>query len=45
MLLVSKTAEKTIEMTSNMTRINEEALSSSEISNELEAEVGKFKLS
>lgn len=41
---VSKTAERTIEMTSNMTRIDEEALSSSEISNELEAEVGKFKL-
>ena len=41
---VTRTAERTVEMTNNMTRIDEEALSSSEISNELEAEVGKFKL-
>ena len=41
---VSRTAERTIEMTDNMTRIDAEALSSSEISNELESEVGKFKL-
>ena len=42
---VTKTAERTVEMTENMTRIDEEALSSNEISNELESEVGKFKLS
>ncbi len=41
---VTKTAERTVEMTDNMTRIDEEALSSSELSNELESEVGKFKL-
>lgn len=41
---ISKTAERTIVMTDNMTRIDEEALSSNEISNELAAEVGKFKL-
>ncbi len=41
---VTRTAERTVEMTNNITRIDEEALSSSEISNDLEAEVGKFKL-
>ena len=41
---ISKTAERTVEMTENITRIDEEAISSSEISNELAAEVGKFKL-
>ena len=41
---VTRTAERTVEMTNNMTRIDEEALSSSEISNNLEMEVEKFKL-
>lgn len=41
---ISKTAERTVEMTENITRIDEEALSSSEISTELASEVGKFKL-
>ncbi len=41
---VSRTAERTIEMTDNMTRIDEDALAGNEISNDLEAEVGKFKL-
>ncbi|MCR5357912.1 MAG: hypothetical protein K6E63_10980 [Lachnospiraceae bacterium] len=41
---VSKTAERSVEMSNNMTRIDEEALASSEISNGLKAEVGKFKL-
>ena len=41
---VNQTAERTRVMSSNITRIDEEAVSSSEISNELEAEVGKFKL-
>ncbi len=42
---VVQTAEKSIEMSNNMTRIDEEAVASSEISDELKAEVGKFKLS
>lgn len=41
---VSKTAERTIEMSENMTRIDEEVLASSAISSELDSEVGKFKL-
>ena len=41
---VSKTAERSIEMSNNMTRIDEDAMASSEISNGLKAEVGKFKL-
>ena len=41
---ISRTADRTVEMTKNISRIDEEALSSNEISNELAAEVGKFKL-
>ncbi len=41
---VSRTAEKSVEMSNNMTRIDEEALASSEISSGLKAEVGKFRL-
>ena len=41
---VSKTAERSIEMSNNMTRIDEDAMASSEISNGLKSEVGKFKL-
>ena len=41
---VSKTAERSIVMSNNMTRIDEDAMASSEISNGLKAEVGKFKL-
>ncbi len=41
---VSKTAERTIEMSNNMSRIDKEVLESNNISNELKAEVGKFKL-
>ena len=41
---VTETAEKSVAMSDNMTRIDEEALASSEISNDLKAEVGKFKL-
>lgn len=41
---VTRTAERSIEMSNNMSRIDEEALASSEISNGLKAEVGKFKL-
>ena len=41
---VSRTAERSVEMSNNMTRIDEEALASSEISSGLKAEVGKFKL-
>ena len=41
---VSKTAERSVEMSNNMTRIDEDAMASSEISNGLKAEVGKFKL-
>ena len=37
-------AERSIEMTDNISRIDEEATASSEISGELSAEVGKFKL-
>ncbi len=41
---ISSAAEKTVVMTDNISRIDEEALSSNAISNELAAEVGKFKL-
>jgi methyl-accepting chemotaxis protein len=41
---VSRTAERSVEMSNNMSIIDEEALASSEISNGLKAEVGKFKL-
>ncbi len=41
---VSRTAERSIEMSNNMSRIDEDAVASSEISEELKAEVGKFKL-
>lgn len=41
---VTKTAERSIEMSNNMFLIDEEAMASSEISDKLEAEVGKFKL-
>lgn len=41
---VSRTAEQSIEMSNNMSRIDEDAIQSSEISNELNSEVGKFKL-
>ncbi len=41
---VTKTAERSIEMSNNMSLIDEEAMASSEISDKLEAEVGKFKL-
>ena len=42
---VTQTAEKTVEMTDNMSRIDENAVASSEISDGLKNEVGKFKLS
>ena len=41
---VADNAERSIEMTDNISRIDEEATASSEISGELNAEVGKFKL-
>jgi methyl-accepting chemotaxis protein len=41
---VSRTAERSVEMSNNMTRIDEEALASSEISSGLQAEVGRFRL-
>lgn len=41
---VSRTAERSVEMSNNMSIIDEEAIASSEISNGLKAEVGKFKL-
>ena len=41
---VTRTAERSVIMSDNMSRIDEEALASSEISNGLKAEVGKFKL-
>ena len=41
---VSETAERSIEMTNNMSRIDESAVSSSGIAGELSEEVGKFKL-
>jgi methyl-accepting chemotaxis protein len=41
---VTRTAERTVEMSDNMSRIDEDAASSSEISNGLKAEVGKFRL-
>ncbi len=41
---VSRTAERSIEMTNNMEEIDAEAASSSEISEGLKSEVGKFKL-
>ena len=41
---VADNAERSIEMTDNISRIDEEATASSEISGELSAEVGKFKL-
>ncbi len=41
---VSRTAEKSEEMSNNMSRIDKDAVASSEISEELKAEVGRFKL-
>ena len=41
---VSETAERSIEMTNNMSRIDESVASSSGIAGELSEEVGKFKL-
>ena len=41
---VTKTAEKSVEMSDNMSRIDKEAMASNEISNKLEEQVGKFKL-
>ncbi|MBQ1548096.1 MAG: hypothetical protein IIZ61_06845 [Lachnospiraceae bacterium] len=41
---VSETAERSIEMTNNMSRIDENAIRSSEIAGTLNNEVGKFKL-
>ncbi len=41
---VADNAERSIEMSDNISRIDEEATASSEISGELNAEVGKFKL-
>lgn len=41
---VTKTAERSVEMSNNMSLIDEEAMTGSEISGKLEAEVGKFKL-
>ena len=41
---VSETARRSVEMSDNMVRIDEDALASNEISNGLKTEVGKFKL-
>ncbi|MCR5406430.1 MAG: methyl-accepting chemotaxis protein [Lachnospiraceae bacterium] len=41
---VTQTAQRSVEMSNNMSRIDEDAMASSEISNGLKAEVGKFKL-
>ncbi len=41
---VSKAAERSVEMTDNISMIDEQAMESTEISNELKAEVGKFRL-
>ena len=41
---VSRTAEQSVAMYDNMSRIDENAVQSSQISNELNEEVGKFKL-
>ncbi len=41
---VVDTAHRTVEMTSNITKIDEDAAASSDISNGLKTEVGKFKL-
>ncbi len=41
---ISETAEKTVEMSANISSIDEDAGASSEISGELETEVGKFRL-
>ena len=41
---VTKTAERSVEMSDNMSRINEDAAASSTISDGLKAEVGRFKL-
>lgn len=41
---VTRTAERSVEMRDNMTRIDDDANASSEISEGLKAEVGKFKL-
>ena len=41
---VADNAERSAVMTDNIGRIDEEAMASSEISNELNAEVGRFKL-
>ena len=41
---VSRTAQRSIEMSDNMSRIDEDATASNEISDGLKAKVGKFKL-
>ena len=41
---VTKTAERSVEMSDNMSRINEDAAASSTISDGLKVEVGRFKL-
>ena len=41
---VTQTAQRSVEMSNNMSRIDEDAMASSEISNGLKAEVGRFKL-
>ena len=41
---VSRAAERSVEMTDNISMIDEQAMESTEISNELKAEVGKFRL-
>ena len=41
---VTKTAERSVEMSDNMTRIDQEAAQSSEIVDDLTGQVGKFKL-
>ncbi len=41
---VTRTAERSVEMSNNMSRIDEDAAASNEISSGLRAEVGRFKL-
>ncbi len=41
---VTQTAERSVEMAENMTRIDEDAAASTAISNDLKAEVGRFRL-
>jgi len=41
---VSRTAEQTVQMSDNISRIDEDAAASSEISDGLKAEVGRFRL-